>query len=183
MAAKREAAILARRNANPSWVPPPEVQIMLRTTKAALLAVLRPHMAEYEARIYATVNLWTANSRMCSYTSDAARTRMLLPSLKDDKFVTSVLDQFTGMHSAKFGNGSLRATHQRLVADGRRLTSPLLVSELTSATGTGAALASFQEQIAITLLHRDQDFATVTCVIISLTGISSGGATRANHSC
>ena len=79
---------------------------------------------------------------------------------------------FTGMHSAEFGNGSLRAIHQRLVTDGRRLTSPLLVSELTSATGTGAALASFQEQIAITLLHRDQDFATVTCV----TGISSAGA-------
>ena len=97
---------------------------------------------------------------------------MLLPSLKDDKSHTSVLDQFTGMHSAKFGNGSLRATHQRLVADGRRLTSPLLVSELTSATGTGAALASFQEQIAITLLHRDQDFATVTC----LTGIGNAGS-------
>ena len=52
MASKREAAILPRRNANPSWVPPPEVQTMLRTTKAALLAVLRPHMAEYEAGPY-----------------------------------------------------------------------------------------------------------------------------------
>ena len=62
--------------------------------------------------------------------------------------------------------------HQRLVTYGRRLTSSLLVSGLTSAIGTGAALASFQEQIAITLLHRDQDFATVTCV----TGISSAGA-------
>ena len=87
---------------------------------------------------------------------------MLLPSLKNDKSQTSVLDQFTWMHSAEFGNASLRAIHQRLVTDGRRLKSSLLVSELTSATGTGAALASFQEQIAITLLHRDQDFATVT---------------------
>ena len=51
-------------------------------------------MAEYEARIYATVNLWTADSTMVTYISDAARTRMLLPSIKDDKSVTSVLDQF-----------------------------------------------------------------------------------------
>ena len=62
--------------------------------------------------------------------------------------------------------------HQRLVTYGRRLTSSLLVSGLTSAIGTGAALASFQEQIAITLLHRDQDFATVTC----LTGIGNAGS-------